>query len=73
MELDAIVVETIKHHHIIHFLIGHNVQLINIEMAKAVVALNPQLLQDMNYRKEKCYYKVYMHSIIETFWLSIRI
>ena len=51
MELDAIVVETIKHHHIIHFLIGHNVQLINIEMAKAVVALNPQLLQDMNYQR----------------------
>ena len=30
-------------------------------MAKAVVALNPQLFQHMNFQKEKDYYKVYMH------------
>ena len=61
MELNTTVVETIKHHHMIHFFIGHKAHLTNIEMAKAVVALNPQLFQQMNFEKEKDYYKVYMH------------
>ena len=30
-------------------------------MAKAVVALNPQLFQHMNFQKEKDYYNIYMH------------
>ena len=39
MEQNTTVVETITHHHIIHIFIGHN-----IEMAKAVGALNPHEL-----------------------------
>ena len=61
MEKNSTVVGTITHHHIIHIFIGRKAQLTNIEMAKAVVALNPQLFQHMNFRKEKDYYKVYMH------------
>ena len=61
MELNTTVVETIKPHHMIHIFIGYKAQLTNIEMAKAVVALNPQLFQQMNFEKEKDYYKVYMH------------
>ena len=61
MEQNTTVVETITHHHIIHIFIGHKAQLTNIEMAKAVVALNPQLFQHMNFQKQKDYYKIYMH------------
>ena len=61
MEQNTTVVETITHHHIIHIFIGHKAQLTNIEKAKAVVALNPQLFQHMNFQKEKDYYKIYMH------------
>ena len=61
MKQNITVVETITHHHIIHIFIGHQTQLTNIEMAKAVVALNPQLFRHMNFEKEKHYYKVYMH------------
>ena len=61
MELNTTVVEIIKPHHMIHIFIRHKAQLTNIEMAKAVVALNPQLFQQMNFEKEKDYYKVYMH------------
>ena len=61
MELNTTVVEIIKPHHMIHIFIRYKAQLTNIEMAKAVVALNPQLFQQMNFEKEKDYYKVYMH------------
>ena len=53
MEKNTTVVETITHHHIIHIFIGRKAQLTNIEMAKAVVALNSQLFQQMNFQKEK--------------------
>ena len=61
MEQNTTVVETSTHHHIIHIFIGHKPQLTNIEMAKAEVALNPQLIQHMNFQKEKDYYKIYMY------------
>ena len=61
MEQNTTVVETITHHHIIHIFLGHKAELTNIEMAKAVVALNPQLSQHINLQKEKDYYKIYMH------------
>ena len=61
MEQNTTVVEAITHHHIIHIFIGHKAQLTNIEMAKAVVALNPHLFQHMNFQKEKDYDKIYMH------------
>ena len=61
MEQNTTVVETITHHHIIRIFFGHKAQLTNIEMAKAVVALNPQLFQHMIFRKEKDYYEIYMH------------
>ena len=61
MEQNTTAVETITHHHIIHIFLGHKAQLINIEMAKAVVALNPQSFQHINLQKEKDYYKTYMH------------
>ena len=40
---------------------GYKVQLTNIEMAKAVVSFNLQLIQHMNFQKKKDYYEVYMH------------
>ena len=40
IEQNTTVVEAITHHHIIHIFIGHKAQLTNIEMAKAVVAIN---------------------------------
>ena len=61
MEQNTTVVETITNHHIIHIFLGHKAELTNIEMAKAVVALNPQLSQHINLQKEKDYYKIYMH------------
>ena len=61
MEQNTTVVETITHHHIIHIFLGHKAELTNIEMAKAVVALNPQLSQHIDLQKEKDYYKIYMH------------
>ena len=61
MEKNTTAVETITHHHIIHIFLGHKTQLTNIEMAKAVVALNPQSFQHINLQKEKDYYKTYMH------------
>ena len=61
MEQNTTIVETITHHHIIHIFLGHKAELTNIEMAKAVVALNPQLSQHINLQKEKDYYKIYMH------------
>ena len=61
MEQNTTAVETITHHHIIHIFLGHKAQLTNIEMAKAVVALNPQSFQHINLQKEKDYYKTYMH------------
>ena len=61
MEQNTTVVETITHHHIIHIFLGRKAELTNIEMAKAVVALNPQLSQHINLQKEKDYYKIYMH------------
>ena len=61
MEQNTTVVETITHHHIIHIFLGHKAELTNIEMAKAVVALNPQLSQHINLQNEKDYYKIYMH------------
>ena len=61
MKKNTTVVETITHHHIIHIFIGRKAQLTNIEMAKAVVALNSQVFQQMNFQKEKGYYKIYMH------------
>ena len=61
MEQNTTIVESIKHLHIIHIFIGHKAQLTNIGMAKAVVALNPQLFEDMSFQSEKDYHKVYMH------------
>ena len=62
MEQNTTVVETIIHHHIIYIFIGHHkARLTNIEIGKAVVALNPQRFQHMNFRKEKDCYKIYMH------------
>ena len=61
MEQNTTVVEKITPHHIIHIFIGHKAQLTNIDTAKAIVALNPQLFQHRNFQKEKDYYKVYMH------------
>ena len=61
MEQNTTVVETITHHHIIHIFLGHKAQLTNIEMAKAVVALNPQLFQHINFQKKKDHYKIYKH------------
>ena len=61
MEQNTTVVETTTHHHISNIFIGQKAQLTNVEKAKAVVALNPQLFQHMNFQKEKDYYKVYMH------------
>ena len=40
MEQNTTIVETITHHHLIHILIGLKAQLTNIEMAKAVMAVN---------------------------------
>ena len=61
IEQNTTVVERTTHYHIIHIFIGHKVQLTNTEIAKPVVALNPQLFQHMNFQKEEDYYKVYMH------------
>ena len=61
MEQNATIVESIKHLHIIHNFVGNKAQLTNIGMAKAVVALNTQLFEHMNFQIEKDCYKVYMH------------
>ena len=61
MEQNTNVAETITHHHVIHIFIGRKAQLANIEMAKAIVALNPQHFQHINFQKEKDYYRICMY------------
>ena len=58
--MNTTVLETITHHYIIHIFIKHKVHLTNIKMAKAVVALSAQVLQQVNFHKEKYYYRIYM-------------
>ena len=72
MEQNTAIVESIKHLHIIHIFIGHKAQLTNIGMAKAVVALNPQLFEQMNFQTEKDYFKFTTYTLIEMFWLSMK-
>ena len=61
MEQNATIFESIKHLHIILNFIGNKTQLTNIGMAKAVVSLNTQIFEHMNFQIEKDCYKVYMH------------
>ena len=50
-----------QNHHIIHIFIGHKAQLSNMEMAKPVVELNPQLFQHINFQKKKDFSKIFLH------------
>ena len=62
MEQNTTIAKSIKHLYVIHIFIGRKARLTNIEMAKAVLALNPHLFEHMNFqKKKKNYYKVYMH------------
>ena len=61
MEQNTTIAELIKHLYVIRIFTGHKTRLTNIEIAKAVLALNPHLFEHMNFQKIKDYYKVYMH------------
>ena len=72
MEQNTTIAKSIKHLYVIHIFIGHKARLTNIEMAKAVLALNPHLFEHMNFQKKRKTIIKFTCTFIEMFWLSIK-
>ena len=72
MEQNTTIAKSIKHLYVIHIFIGRKARLTNIEMAKAVLALNPHLFERMNFQKKRKTIIKFTCTFIEMFWLSIK-